>query len=58
MSGCATLFGGELKQSLGIGRLLSFTAVAYAVAALVLMVGIKMVFPADFSRNQPPVPAT
>lgn len=52
MSGCATLFGGELKQSLGIGRLLSFTAVAYAGAALALVFGIRMLFWRDFARNQ------
>jgi sugar phosphate permease len=53
MSGCATLFGGELKQSLGIGRLLSFTAFAYAAAGLALVLGIKTLFYRDFARSQP-----
>lgn len=57
MSGCATLFGGELKQSLGIDRLLSFTAVAYAAAAMLLVWGIKTLFWKDFARNQAPVSA-
>jgi MFS family permease len=57
MSGFATLFGGELKQSLGIGRLLSFTALAYATAAVALVLGIKILFFRDFVRNQPAVSA-
>lgn len=40
MSGFATLFGGMWKQSLGIDRLLSFTALAYVVAAIALVIGI------------------
>jgi predicted MFS family arabinose efflux permease len=57
MSGCATLFGGELKQSLGIDRLLSVTAVAYMAAALALVLGIQTLFARDFARNQAPVSA-
>jgi len=51
MSGFATLFGGVWKQSLGIGRLLSLTALAYTAAALVLIFGIKKLFPKDFEQN-------
>jgi predicted MFS family arabinose efflux permease len=47
MSGFATLFGGLWKQTLGIDRLLTFTAVAYIVAGLALIVGIKVLFPRD-----------
>lgn len=47
MSGFATLFGGLWKQSLGIDRLLSFTACAYVIAAAALIVGIKALFPRD-----------
>ena len=56
MSGCATLFGGELKQSLGIGRLLSLSALAYAAAALALVLGIKKLFWKDFTQNNAPLP--
>lgn len=48
MSGFATLFGGIWKQSLGIDRLLSLTAVAYLVAGIALIAGIKKLFPYDF----------
>jgi MFS family permease len=47
ISGFATLFGGIWKQSLGIDRLLSFTALAYLVAGLALVAGIKFLFPRD-----------
>ena len=56
ISGFATLFGGVWKQSLGIGRLLSLTAIAYTGAALVLIFGIKTFFPRDFERNNSPSP--
>jgi len=54
MSGFATLFGGVWKESLGIGRLLSFTALAYTGAALLLIFGIKTFFPHDFEQNNSP----
>ena len=47
MSGFATLFGGMWKQSLGIDRMLSLTAVAYVLAGITLIIGIKTVFQRD-----------
>lgn len=47
MSGFATLFGGLWKQSLGIDRLLSFTAIGYLVAGVAVVVGIRWLFPRD-----------
>lgn len=47
MSGFATLFGGMWKQTLGIDRLLSLTALAYFMAAMALIVGIKVLFHRD-----------
>ena len=57
MSGFATLFGGELKQTLGIGRLLSLSALAYTAAALALIFGIQKLFWKDFAQNHVPPPA-
>lgn len=53
-SGFATLYGGVLKQTMGIGRLLSYTALAYTAAALLLVLGIKSIFGSDFTRNNAP----
>ena len=53
VSGFATLFGGMWKQSLGIDRLLSLTALAYVLAGVVLIIGIKRLFPRDFERIHP-----
>jgi predicted MFS family arabinose efflux permease len=50
MSGFATLFGGLWKKSLGIDRLLTLTAVAYIVAGLALLAGIKLLFPRDYEK--------
>ncbi|MCB1275117.1 MFS transporter [Prosthecobacter sp.] len=50
MSGFATLFGGMWKQSLGIDRLLSITALAYIVAGAALIIGIKALFPRDLAQ--------
>jgi predicted MFS family arabinose efflux permease len=47
MSGFATLFGGLWKQSLGIPSLMSVTALAYLLAGIVMIVGIKTVFSRD-----------
>ncbi|MDZ4401436.1 MFS transporter [Prosthecobacter sp.] len=52
MSGFATLFGGMWKQSLGIDRLLSITALAYLAAGIALVVGIKTLFPRDLVQTQ------
>jgi predicted MFS family arabinose efflux permease len=49
MSGFATLFGGLWKQSLGIDRLLTMTGVAYVLAGLALILGIKKLFPRDYA---------
>lgn len=51
MSGFATLFGGIWKQSLGIDGLLSLTALAYVVAGIALIVGIKRLFPKDYKTQ-------
>lgn len=50
MSGFATLFGGMWKQSLGIDRLLSITALAYLAAGVALIFGIKKLFPRDLAQ--------
>lgn len=47
MSGFATLFGGLWKQSLGIDRLLSITALGYLTAVVTLIIGIKTLYPRD-----------
>jgi predicted MFS family arabinose efflux permease len=51
MSGFATLFGGIWKQSLGIDGLLSLTALAYMIAGVALIVGIKRLFPKDYKTQ-------
>jgi len=48
MSGFATLFGGIWKQSLGIDRLLSLTAIGYVLAGIALIAGIRNLFPNDY----------
>lgn len=53
MSGFATLFGGIWKQSLGIDRLLSLTGLAYVLAGLALIVGVKILFPRDYDCVHP-----
>lgn len=50
MSGFATLFGGVWKQSLGIDRLLSLTGLAYLLAGVALVLGIRFLFPRDHAR--------
>ncbi len=50
VSGFATLFGGMWKQSVGMERLLSLTALGYAVAGLALIIGTVLFFPADCLR--------
>ena len=51
MSGFATLFGGMWKQSLGIDKLLSITALAYIAAGVALIIGIKALFPRDLAQT-------
>jgi hypothetical protein len=53
MSGFATLFGGLWKQTLGIDRLLSFTALAYLAASVALIIGVKTLFPRDLTHPAP-----
>ncbi|HZJ14318.1 MAG TPA: MFS transporter [Chthoniobacteraceae bacterium] len=50
ISGFATLFGGLWKQSLGIHRLLTLTAIAYVVAGLALIAGCALLFQSDHER--------
>jgi hypothetical protein len=50
LSGCALLFGGMWKETVGIERLLTGTALAYLAAALLLMLGIHFLFPGDYER--------
>ena len=50
VSGFATLFGGIWKQTIGLGRLLTWTALAYLAVAFALIAGIKLLFPRDYAR--------
>jgi MFS transporter, Spinster family, sphingosine-1-phosphate transporter len=50
ISGFATLFGGLWKQSLGIDRLFTFTAVGYVAAGFALLAGGALFFRADYER--------
>jgi sugar phosphate permease len=52
VSGFATLFGGMWKQSLGIDRLFSITALGYVFAGIGLVAGIKMLFARDYQAAQ------
>jgi predicted MFS family arabinose efflux permease len=47
MSGFATLFGGLWKQSLGIDRLLTMTAVGYLAAAAAVIIGSRCLLTRD-----------
>jgi predicted MFS family arabinose efflux permease len=53
MSGFATLFGGMWKQTLGIDRLLSFTALGYLGVGAALFLGIRFLFPRDHRTHNP-----
>ena len=50
ISGFATLAGGALKQSVGINNLLTYTALAYVLAGLAVIAGIRFLFPRDYER--------
>ena len=54
LSGFAPLVGGLWKQTVGIERLLTYTAVVYVLAALMLIVGISHLFAKDFQRVHTP----
>ena len=46
----ATLFGGMWKKTLGIDGLLACTSIAYFIAGIALIVGIKFLFLRDYQR--------
>jgi MFS family permease len=50
VSGFAPLMGGAWRQTLGIELLLGYTALAYVVGAVVVMLGIKFLFQRDYER--------
>lgn len=50
VSGCATLFGGMWKKTLGIDGLLACTSVAYFLAGLTLIAAIQFLFERDYQR--------
>ncbi len=51
VSGFATLFGGIWKQSVGIHKLLTHSALAYLIAGLCVLAGIRFLFPSDQRRG-------
>jgi MFS transporter, Spinster family, sphingosine-1-phosphate transporter len=51
VSGCATLFGGIWKKTVGMERLLTGTALAYFAAALLLILGVHLLFPATMKGS-------
>ncbi len=51
LSGSATLAGGYFKESIGIARLMTYTALLYILAALLLIAGTQLFFHRDFKRN-------
>jgi len=50
LSGFAPLVGGIWKKTVGLERMLSYTSVAFAMAAVLLIVGIVYLFPKDYAR--------
>lgn len=50
VSGFATLFGGLWKKTLGFEGLTGWTALAYLLAGLALIAGIRKLFPHDYER--------
>jgi MFS family permease len=50
ISGFATLFGGFWQVTLGMDRLLALTALAYLIAGLLMIAGIKIFFRRDYER--------
>lgn len=50
VSGFAPLLGGMWKRTVGIEALLSATAGAYLVGAVLVVAGIKFLFPRDYAR--------
>jgi len=58
VSGCATLFGGMWKQTLGIDRLLTLTGAAYFLAGLLLLTCILYLLPRDVLKQSYEQPAS
>lgn len=54
MSGFAALFGGLWKESLGIDKLLSLTALGYVIAGGAVILGIRRFFPHDSQTQMMP----
>ncbi len=52
VSGLAPLVVGIYKKTIGVGQLLSYAALIYLIAAIVLIVGIHVLFQKDFERVQ------
>ena len=50
VSGFAPLLGGLWKQTVGIDSLFSRIAIVYLIFGLLLIAGIKLLFPRDFAR--------
>jgi predicted MFS family arabinose efflux permease len=50
LSGCAALFGGMWKKSVGFERLLTATGIAYLCAAVLVVAGIRLFFARDRER--------
>lgn len=50
VSGFAPLLGGMWKRTIGIESLLSATAAAYVTGAVLVIVGIRFLFPRDYAR--------
>ncbi len=50
VSGFATLAGGALKQSVGIEKLFTLTALAYVLAGLAVIGGTRFLFQRDYQR--------
>ena len=52
VSGFGALFGGLLKSSIGIDGLLAICAVAYLLAACLLVIATRRRFPADHAAAE------
>jgi hypothetical protein len=49
-SGFAPLVTGVWKQTIGIGRMMSYTSLLLVAAGLVLFAAIRFLVPSDFKR--------
>ena len=50
VSGFAPLVGGTWKETIGIEHMLAFTSYAYLAASILLIIGIRTLYPQDFAR--------